>query len=100
MKAKQTKVTTHGQERVRKRIGLSKQAILRNAQKARYLGKQPHQVKGEVRDWMIWKVSRSGREHITLYLYGQYAYAFDNEVLVTAFLVPPKIRRAMRKARQ
>lgn len=83
---------------MKQRLGTNAQASQRTAQIAFEHGLQHSDAKGRLRRWMdgLYLQHRSANN---LRLYGDHAYVFAGEVLITVLHVPHKMRKASRRNR-
>lgn len=86
-----SQLTKHGQERLRKRLGLNKKAMERSFQSALEKGKRTSEFKGRFRKYLD-AISQEYRT--TPVIYGQNIYIVNKEnVLITVFQVPSEYKK-------
>ena len=81
------KLTNHSKERMKERCGFNKKSLDRMAEKAFYEGIAHAQTKGRLKKWVD-KLYLTNRNANNIRLYGDKAYIFCNEVLVTVIQIP------------
>lgn len=82
-------ITNHGRERTKERLGISKKAAERNAQKALDKGVTHSQAKGSLKRYidalyLSYKVANNIR------IYNRYTYLFKGTTLITVIELPKK----------
>lgn len=87
-----TVVTDHAEERVRKRLGLNRKAVDRQAQAALEKGARPSQFSGSFRRYLD-GVALKERKANNLRVHAGSLYLFADAVLITCWPVPPKYRK-------
>lgn len=83
------RVSKHGCKRARERLGLPKEAVKRNAEKALKYGIERTDASGPFRRYLDFLYFDYGTAN-NLRVYNRYIYIFCNEVLVTIMCVPRK----------
>lgn len=86
------KITKHAEMRMKQRNGLNKKACSRMAQKALECGISHAQTKGRLNKWMT-SLYFANKEANNIRLYGDKAYIFCGEVLVTVLQIPNDLRK-------
>lgn len=86
-------LTHHGEERMRKRLGLPRKAVARTAEKALREGYTHSQFSGSFKRYLD-GVYLKERTANNLRVYGGHLYLFAGETLVTCWQVPNKFRNA------
>lgn len=85
-------VSEHAQERLKKRNGFNKKACERMAQKALTEGITHSQTKGRLNKWITHLYFRNQRAN-NIRLYGDKAYIFCDETLVTVLQIPSNLMK-------
>lgn len=80
-------VSKHAEERLKERCGFSKKTCERMAQKAFYEGVTHSQTKGRLNKWVTSLYFRNKSAN-NIRLYGDKAYIFCDETLVTVIQIP------------
>ena len=91
------RITEHGRERVRKRLNIKKKAVDRVAINAFEKGKKHSDFSGKFRRYLDGVFLR----HCTatnMRVHGHHLFIFDNDTLVTAWIVPPEFRSLAERA--
>ncbi len=84
-------VTQHGETRMRKRLGLPRKAVARMAEKALREGAQHKQFSGNFRRYLD-AVYLAERRANNMRVYGGTLYLFDDECLITCWVLPHKFQ--------
>lgn len=86
------KITAHGEERLRKRIGIPARATERSARNAKVRGKKRTEFSGPVRRYLDKLHYRGKLENkaTDIVVYGQVIYLFAGEYLLTCWRLPNK----------
>jgi len=90
------KVTAHASLRVRKRAGLPKKAVQKNADTALLKGVSHKESKGRLRKYFNY-LFLSHMKGSDIRMYGGYVYIFTSSNLVTVFQIPNIYRDAVNK---
>ncbi|MGN0240997.1 MAG: hypothetical protein ACI4CS_04845 [Candidatus Weimeria sp.] len=77
-------ISEHAMKRLRKRLGFNKSAAYRMTKKAFEKGITKDNANGYLKTWIESKVTRQGNGS-DFRIYGQYAFIFDKNVLVTVY---------------
>lgn len=88
-------VSKHAEMRMKQRNGLSKKSCERIAQKALEKGIRHEQTKGRLNKW-ITSLYFNNKKANNIRLYGDKAYIFCGEVLVTVLQIPNNLRKDMK----
>lgn len=82
-------VTKHAQKRIRERCGLPKKAVQRMADKALVEGVRHKDTVGALHKWVdgLFLQARNGNN---IRLYGNHAFIFHDEILITVINIPPR----------
>lgn len=85
-------VTRHADKRIRKRNGLPRSAVEKNAANALVYGITRTESNGALHRYMdaLWHKYRNGDN---ARVYNGSVYIFDSETLITVFPLPPKYRK-------
>lgn len=89
-------VTEHAKRRLKERNGLNSKSIDRIAEKALNNGIRHNQTKGRLCKWVTSVFFRNTNIN-NIRLYGDKAYLFDDEKLVTVLQIPQSLTKDMRK---
>lgn len=87
-------VTYHAKDRMRERVGIKNAE--RMAEKVLECGVQHKDTTGQLNKW-ITKLYFVNRTANNVRLYGEFAYLFHNEVLVTVLPIPRNLRNHVKK---
>lgn len=90
------KVTKHGDKRLKERCGFNKNARERMAKKAFEEGITHAQTKGRLNKW-ISSLYFKNREANNIRIYGEKAYIFCDDRLVTVIPVPNDLKRDLKE---
>lgn len=88
-------VSKHAEERLKERCGFNKKACKRIAQKAYDDGITHAQTKGVLNKWVTSLYFRNERAN-NIKLYGDKAYIFCGEVLVTVIQIPANLMKNLK----
>lgn len=89
-------VTKHGDERVRKRIGVSKNASERQFKLALERGIRHGETKGKLNKWITSQALKTQRAK-TCIVYNNHLFITDNaEVLITVIKVPQNLNKDLK----
>ena len=91
-----TKVTQHGADRVRERVGVPKRAVARMADKAFADGAKHSDFAGSMRRYLDGVFLEHGNAN-NMRVYNQHLFLFAGATLITAWPVPQKYRSAALK---
>lgn len=85
-----TKVTKHAEKRMKERSGLEKKSIDRMAAVALKKGLSHSDTKGNLNKWVtkLWFTNKNANN---IRIYGDKAYIFANETLITVIQVPSNL---------
>lgn len=89
------KVSDHGTDRMRERLGIPKKAAARMAEKALIEGTPHYEFSGSLRRYLDWIVLHDLPRHgaKVVRVYGQHVFLFGlDDTLVTAWLLPAKYK--------
>lgn len=84
-------LTTHAKKQLRKRLGLPKKVLERQAQEAFSKGVRHSEARGKARKWLDKQFLSHGNCN-NARVYNNYLYVFRDNVLITVFCVPLKLR--------
>lgn len=87
-------VTRHGAKRMKERNGLNKKSIDRMAKKALEEGISHSETKGQLNKWVT-KVFFQNTNANNIKLYGDKAYIFSEENLITVLQIPSNLTKKM-----
>ena len=87
-------VSRHAEKRMRERCGLNKKAVERMAEKAYHHGIKHSETKGKLNKWISGKYLAKGKAN-NIRIYGDKAFVFCDDVLVTVLQVPRVIVKDM-----
>lgn len=88
------RITFHGEQRLRKRAGLPKQAVRHNAELALEYGLDHRQARGALQRYLAMLYNRYNGTGNNIRVYNDFVYVFHNEILITVLNVPPEHRKA------
>lgn len=88
-------VSKHAEMRLKQRNGLNKKSCERIAKKALEKGIMHNQTKGRLNKWVT-SLYFNNRNANNIRLYGDKAYIFCGEVLVTVLQIPNDLRKDMK----
>ncbi|MCL2286561.1 MAG: hypothetical protein FWC32_09400 [Firmicutes bacterium] len=89
-------VTSHGKQRIRKRVGVPSKAADKLADTVYNHGFRKEDTTGKLRDYLTWLYHKNnGSKEIRLYI--DKVYLFANGVLVTVLELPPWHRKEVQK---
>lgn len=89
-------ISRHAAKRLKERCGLNKKSMQRMAQKALDEGIRHGQTKGRLNEWVTGLYFKN-RAANNIRLYGDKAYIFSNEILVTVIQIPAELMRDFKK---
>lgn len=89
-------VSMHAAERLKERCGLNKKSMQRMAQKAFNKGIRHSQTRGRLNKWVT-GLYFNNRNANNIRLYGDKAYIFCEEILVTVIQIPTDLMRDFKK---
>lgn len=89
------KVTKHAKQRLKERNGLNKNACNRMAQKALENGIKHSETKGNLNKW-INKLFLTTKKANNIRLYGDKAYLFSGETLITVLQIPSNLTKDLK----
>ena len=88
------RVTRHGNNRARERIGIPKKAVERNAETALLFGLDISQSTGSLRRYLSALYERYDGAAGNIRVYGNFVYIFNYDILITVLNLPTEYRRA------
>ena len=88
-------VTKHAQKRIKERCGFNKKAMNRMSRKAYIDGVSYRDTKGQLNKWLN-NVYFKNENTNNIKLYGDKAYVFCDDKLVTVLQVPHRLSKNMR----
>ena len=89
-------VSKHAGKRIKERCGFTKKSSERMAEKAFEEGITHNKTKGRLNKWVTSLYFREKKAN-NIRLYGDKAYIFCNEVLVTVIQIPPSLMKDFKK---
>lgn len=89
------KISKHAEQRLKERNGLGKKSYNRIVEKAYDNGINHSQTKGNLNKWMSGLYNKYPRKGTEIKLYGDKAYIFVEQVLVTVLQIPNDIKKNM-----
>lgn len=89
------RMSNHGKMRMKQRCGLNKKSCERMAEKAFVEGIRHNQTTGQLNKW-ISSLFFKNKKANNIRLYGDKAYIFCGEVLVTVIQIPGNLRKNMK----
>lgn len=89
-------VTKHAEERIKERCGLGKKSFQKLAEKALTEGIPHSQTKGRLNRW-ITSLYFNGSKANNIRLYGDKAYIFHDQTLVTVIQIPHSLMKDLKK---
>lgn len=89
-------VSMHAAKRLKERCGLNKKSMQRMAQKAFDEGIRHSQTRGRLNKWVT-GLYFNNRNANNIRLYGDKAYIFCEEILVTVIQIPTDLMRDFKK---
>lgn len=87
------KITKHAKERSKERNGWNIKATERMSKKVLEQGIRHSQTKGRLNRWMSSLYNKHRREGADIRLYGDKAYIFANETLITVLQIPSNLTK-------
>jgi hypothetical protein len=90
------RVTKHGEKRVRERVGVNKKSVDRLAQKALTEGIPMSRTKGRLLKYLTYLYFRNETAD-NIRVYGDKAYIFVKDKLITVLQIPQDITKDMKK---
>lgn len=90
-----TKITKHADQRMKERCGFNSKSRERMAERAFHEGISHSQTKGRLNKWMT-KLYFNNTNANNIRIYGEKAYIFCDETLVTVLSVPTELKRDIR----
>lgn len=92
------RVSRHAKDRIKERVGIPKKSSDRLVQKVLEKGVERRQTKGRLNKWLTSKYYNNPRYNETrIYVYGDKAYIFANNTLITVIQIPQDIARDAKK---
>lgn len=89
-------LTKHAKTRIKERCGLGKKGSLRAAEKALTEGIPHSRTKGRLNKW-ITSLYFGGSKANNIRLYGDKAYIFHNQTLITVMQIPQNLMKDLKK---
>lgn len=89
-------ITEHAKQRMKERCGFSKKTAERMAKKAFYGGITHAQTKGKLNKWITSLYFKNVKAN-NIRLYGEVAYIFAGETLVTVIPVPGNLKHLIER---
>jgi hypothetical protein len=89
-------ITDHAEERVRKRVGIPRKAVKKNAEIALEKGVTHKECSGRLKKYVDY-LYLSHRRGNNIRLWGDHVYIFTTEKLITVFPIPKMYRNAVHK---
>lgn len=86
------RLSNHAKSRLKQRCGFNKKAADRMSEKAFHDGIRHSETKGQLRKWTTALCLKNPQAN-NIRLYGDKAYIFCDEVLVTVLQIPPELMR-------
>lgn len=83
-------VSKHAEQRMKERCGLNKKSIQRMAEKAYTDGISHRNTKGSLNKWVT-KVYFKSQKANNIRLYGDTAFLFHNDILITVIQIPAEL---------
>lgn len=93
------RITKHAEQRIRERVGLPKQAINRNAERALENGLTHKEVSGSICRYAD-KLYLQYRKANNIRFYGNQIYLFKDNILITVLPLPQKYRKVIETIRK
>lgn len=94
------RVSKHGEERVRKRTGVNKKSVERQAKLAIERGMYEHQLSGYLRQWVQDRSDSVQYSPKTCIIYNNALFIFgSSDTLVTSLKLPTEIQKLVCKAK-
>ena len=87
------RITKHGSERTRERMGIPKKAVDRAAAIAYEKGLKHSETCGGLKRYLDYLYFKGGGEANNMRVYGDHIYVFHDEILITVFKLPPEHRK-------
>lgn len=88
-------ISNHARKRRRERCGFNKKAGERMARKAFHEGITHAHTKGNLNKWVT-SLFFKAKKADNIRLYGDYAYIFCGEVLVTVIVIPASLKKDLK----
>ena len=92
-------ITNHAENRLKERCGLSKKARKRNVQKALDDGIRHSECSGKLKKYVDYLFLSYGLGN-NIRIYGNHVYIFRNEILITVFALPSRLRDALKRCKE
>lgn len=89
------KLTKHGSNRIRKRVGLPKKAVARTAALALERGRPIEAFSGGMRRWLSARLTDEKSAALAV-VYGEFVYLFAEDHLITTIPLPPEFKSKMK----
>ena len=92
-------VTSHGDKRVRKRIGVNRSGVGSVAERAWQLGLDETTTSGKLKKY-IFKIIAKNEYRLRIKIYGENVYIYDNLKLVTTYNLPTKLKKIAKQQKE
>jgi len=90
-----TRVTNHAKQRAKERCGINNKSIERIAEKVLKQGITHNECTGQIRRWVD-KLYLSEKKANNIRLYGDKAYLFNDNVLITILQIPNDLQNRVK----
>ncbi len=89
-------ITKHAEKRLKQRCGFNKKSMERMVSKALNEGVSHKETKGELKKWVSGVYLKEKKTN-NIRLYGDKAYLFHSDMLITVFQIPPYLTKNIKK---
>ncbi len=94
-------LSKHAEKRMKERLNLTKQAAIRMANKVYEQGIDGNIKNGSLKRYINGKIKEGKINEFTeVKIYGDYVYIFDNNVLITVFILPKNLKERANKTQK
>lgn len=93
MRTMKADITRHGRKRCRERVGISKRAVDKNAERALEYGIGHRESRGRLRHYIEYLYNAEGGNGNNIRVYADKVYVFHNDILITVLNLPTEYRR-------
>jgi len=86
-------ITRHGEKRLRKRVGVTRSASYRTAERAYMYGIDHDHARGRLRRYMEWLYQKHHGKADNIRIYNGFVFIFAGKYLLTTFPIPAEYRK-------
>lgn len=86
-------ISDHAYARAKERFGIGKKSLCRLFHKAQRYGIGPKDTTVRLHKYLIGEVMKSGVPK-NVRIYGEFVFIYDNECLITVFIIPRNLRKS------